>query len=70
MKSKIEPITYLTYAFYIDCLGRDASFKEKLTSYCFYQGTANAINSIFLHCFIVFSKLIAVLGVALDAIHD
>jgi hypothetical protein len=42
-------MTYSTYAFYIDRLGSDASFEDKLTSYCFRQGTANAINGMYLH---------------------
>ncbi len=37
---------YPNYAFYIDRLGKDTGFEEKLTSYCFRQGTANAINGV------------------------
>jgi hypothetical protein len=44
VKSKTEPMTYPTYAFYLDRLGRDAGFEDKLTSYCFRRGTANAVN--------------------------
>jgi len=44
LKSKIEPMTYSTYAFYIDRLGRDTGLEEKLTCYCFRRGTANAVN--------------------------
>lgn len=44
MKSKTDPITYSTYAFYIDRLGRDAGFEDKLTSYCFRRGTGNAVD--------------------------
>lgn len=34
------------YAFYIDCLGRDTGFEDKLTKYCFRRGTANAIDGV------------------------
>ncbi|KAG4027417.1 hypothetical protein MFRU_030g00530 [Monilinia fructicola] len=44
VKSKIEPMTYSTYAFYIDRLARDTGFEDKLTSYCFRRGTANAVD--------------------------
>jgi Protein of unknown function (DUF3435) len=44
VKSKTEPMTYPTYAFYLDRLGRDTGFEDKLTSYCFRRGTANAVN--------------------------
>jgi len=37
-------MTYSTYAFYLNRLGRDAGFEDKLTSYCFRQGTANAVD--------------------------
>src|SRR5450432_146653 len=37
---------YSNYAFYIDRLGRDTGFEDKLTSYCFRRGTANAIDSV------------------------
>ncbi|KAM3080998.1 hypothetical protein ACMFMG_004957 [Clarireedia jacksonii] len=39
-------MTYSTYTFYIDRLGRDTSFEDKLTSYCFRRSTANAIDSV------------------------
>jgi hypothetical protein len=48
VKSKTEPMTYSTYASYIDRLGRDTGFEEKLTSYCFRRGTANAIDGMYL----------------------
>jgi hypothetical protein len=32
---KTEPMTYQFYAFYINCLGWDKGFEDKLTSYCF-----------------------------------
>lgn len=44
VKSKIELMLYLVYAFYINQLRRKTSFEDKLTSYCFRQGTANTIN--------------------------
>jgi hypothetical protein len=47
-KSKAEPMTYSTYAFYIDRLGKDTGFEDKLTSYCFRRGTANAVDGIYL----------------------
>jgi len=37
---------YPNYAFYIDRLGRDTGFEDKLTSYCFRRGTANAIDGV------------------------
>lgn len=48
VKSKTEPMTYSTYASYIDRLGRDTSFEDKLTSYCFRRGTANEIDGMYL----------------------
>jgi hypothetical protein len=48
VKSKTEPMTYPTYAFYIGRLGRDTGMEEKVTSYVFRRGTANAINGIYL----------------------
>jgi hypothetical protein len=44
VKSKTEPMTYSTYAFYLERLGDDTGFEEKLTSYCFRRGTANAVD--------------------------
>jgi hypothetical protein len=46
VKSKTEPMTYPTYAFYLDRLGRNTGFEDQLTSYCFRRGTANAVNGI------------------------
>ena len=43
-KSMNEPMPYSTYAFYLERLGEDTGLKEKLTSYCFRRGLANAIN--------------------------
>jgi hypothetical protein len=43
-KSITEPMPYLTYAFYLKRLGENTGLKKKLTSYCFRQGLANAIN--------------------------
>jgi hypothetical protein len=40
-----EPMLYLTYAFYLERLREDTGLEEKLTSYCFRGGLANAINS-------------------------
>lgn len=37
-------MTYPTYAFYLDRLGQDAGFEDKLTSYCFRRSTANIVN--------------------------
>ncbi|PVH69879.1 hypothetical protein DL98DRAFT_578123 [Cadophora sp. DSE1049] len=44
VKSKTEPMAYSKYAFYLNRLGRDAGFEDKLTSYCFRRGCANAID--------------------------
>ena len=33
-KSKTKPLPYSAYAFYINRLGRNTGFKDKLTSYC------------------------------------
>jgi hypothetical protein len=43
-KSMTEPMLYSTYAFYLERLGGDTGLEEKLTSYCFRRGLANAIN--------------------------
>jgi hypothetical protein len=43
-KSMTEPMPYSTYAFYLERLRENTRLKEKLTSYCFRQGLANAIN--------------------------
>ncbi|KAH9204046.1 hypothetical protein DL95DRAFT_529410 [Leptodontidium sp. 2 PMI_412] len=44
VKSKTEPMTYTKYACYLNRLGRDAGFEDKLTSHCFRRGCANAID--------------------------
>ncbi|KAH9203768.1 hypothetical protein DL95DRAFT_418785 [Leptodontidium sp. 2 PMI_412] len=44
VKSTTEPMAYSKYAFYLNRLGRDAGFEDKLTSYCFRRGCANAID--------------------------
>ena len=44
-KSMTEPMPYSTYAFYLERLRQDTRLEEKLTSYCFCRGLANAINS-------------------------
>jgi hypothetical protein len=43
-KSITEPMPYSTYALYLERLGQDTGFEEKLTSYCLHRGLANAIN--------------------------
>ena len=48
VKSKFEPMTYPTCAFYINRLGYDACLEDKLTSYYFRRGTANAVNGMYL----------------------
>jgi hypothetical protein len=48
VKSKFEPMTYPTFAFYINRVRYDACLEDKLTSYCFRQGTANAVNGMHL----------------------
>jgi hypothetical protein len=45
VKSKTEPITS-TYCSYINSLRKDTGFEDKLTTYCFRQATANAIDGI------------------------
>ncbi|KAJ8068112.1 hypothetical protein OCU04_003684 [Sclerotinia nivalis] len=40
------PMAYSTYAFYIDRLGKYAGFEDKLTSYCFRRGIANAVDGV------------------------
>ena len=40
-------MTYSKYAFYLNRLGRDAGFEDKLTSYCFRRGCANAIDGMY-----------------------
>jgi hypothetical protein len=52
VKSKTEPMTYSTYTFYIDRLGKDTGFEDKLTSYCFRRGTANAIDGMYFLLFL------------------
>ncbi len=48
VKAKTKPMTYQTYRFYVDRLGRDTGFEDKLTTYCFRRGTANAIDGMYL----------------------
>jgi hypothetical protein len=43
--SKEKALCYSTYAYYLNRLGWEAGFEEKLTSYCMRQGTANAVDS-------------------------
>jgi hypothetical protein len=47
VKSKTEPMTYSKNAFYLNRVGRDAGFEDKLTSYCFRRGCANAIDGMY-----------------------
>jgi hypothetical protein len=47
VKSKTEPMTYPKYAFYLNRIGRDAGFEDRLTSYCFRRGCANAIDGMY-----------------------
>jgi hypothetical protein len=47
VKSQTEPMTYSTYCSYIDRLGKDTGFEDKLTTYCFRRGTANAIDGMY-----------------------
>ncbi|KUJ06358.1 uncharacterized protein LY89DRAFT_678904 [Mollisia scopiformis] len=39
-------MTYSTYAFYLGRLGKDTGLEDKLISYCFRRGTANAVNGV------------------------
>jgi hypothetical protein len=48
VKSQTEPMTYATYCSYIDRLGKDTGFEDKLTTYCFRRGTENAIDGMYL----------------------
>lgn len=43
-KVETEPMPYSTYAHYLDRLAQDTGLEEKLTSYCFRRGTANAVD--------------------------
>jgi hypothetical protein len=72
VKLKTKPMPYSMYAFYLNRLGRDTGFEDRLTSYCFRRGCANAINGMcpVLYYIVNFSRLIAVLGKASDAIRD
>jgi hypothetical protein len=63
-------MTYGTYFCYVDRLGKDTGFEDKLTTYCFRRGTANAIDSMYLIYIISFSQLMVLLGVAPDAVRD
>jgi hypothetical protein len=47
VKSMTEPMTYSKYAVYLNRLGRDSGFEDKLTSYCFRRGCANAIDGMY-----------------------
>ena len=42
--SEHKALHYSTFAFYLDRLGWAASFAQQLTSYCFRQGTGNAVD--------------------------
>ena len=42
--SEQKALRYSTYAHYLDRLGWEAGFEEKLTSYCMRRGTANAVD--------------------------
>jgi hypothetical protein len=42
--SKEKALHYSTYAYYLNRLGWEAGFEEKLTSYCMRRGTANAVD--------------------------
>lgn len=50
-------MTYATYYSYVDCLGKETGFEDKLTTYCFCRDIANAIDSIYL-TLVYFSILI------------
>jgi hypothetical protein len=55
VKSKFEPMTYPTCAFYINRLGYHTCLEDKLTCYCFRRGTVNAVNGmnlVSLHLFL------------------
>lgn len=43
MKLRTEPMRYLTYVFYLDCIGLDLGSEEKWTLYCMRCGNVNAI---------------------------
>ncbi|PMD60181.1 uncharacterized protein K444DRAFT_528894, partial [Hyaloscypha bicolor E] len=40
-------ISYLKYIFYLNCLGQDAGFKNRLISYYFRRDYTNIINSMY-----------------------
>ena len=43
-KTDNEPMLYGSYAHYLDRLAQDTGLEDKLTSYCFRRGTANAVD--------------------------
>jgi hypothetical protein len=49
---------YQTYAEYVKRLGELTGFEDRLTTYCFRQGTANAIDGVCLSPLLTF-KLIS-----------
>lgn len=42
--SKWKALRYSTYAHYLNRLGWETGFEEKLTTYCMRRGTANAVD--------------------------
>jgi hypothetical protein len=42
--SESKALRYSTYAHYLNRLGWEAGFEEKLTCYCMRRGTANAVD--------------------------
>lgn len=55
--SKEKALRYSTYAYYLNRLGWEAGFEEKLTSYCMRRGTANAVDGEY-YPFFFFSLLL------------
>jgi Protein of unknown function (DUF3435) len=43
-RSETEAMHYQTYAEYVKRLGELTGFEDRLTTYCFRRGTANAID--------------------------
>ena len=43
--SEHKPLSYSTFNYYIERLGRATGFEEKLSLYCVRRGTGNAVNS-------------------------
>jgi uncharacterized protein DUF3435 len=69
--SKEKALCYSTYAYYLNRLGWEAGFEEKLTSYCMRRGTVNAVDGKYQSPFvIVFYKLIVISGAAMTAVRD